>query len=184
MLPPDKRFETLLTARPFAEEYFEMLLTARPLAVEYSEMLITARLYLRTRSLRGSGRDDFSGAQHWLDRVLSLPRVYDYRLLTMLNMLIGVICDVVGSVVEDNKEEVMLQNVHNQITSMVHEINDDNDVLISREEFNQLVAPRLPHPFHRIREPPLRSPDPSAGPPLPKAGAGSSNCARSSRPQV
>ena len=52
--------------------------------------------------------------------------------LTMLDMLIGVICDVVGSVAEDNKEEVMLQNVHNQITSMVHETNDDNDDLIKR----------------------------------------------------
>ena len=132
MLPPDMSFEMLLAARPFAEEYFETLLTARPLAEEYFEMLVTACLYLSARSLRGSGRDDFSGAQHWLDRVLSLPRVYDYRLLTMLNMLIGVICDVVASVVEDNKEEVMLQNVHNQITSMVHEINDDNDDLIMR----------------------------------------------------
>ena len=103
MLPPDKYFEMLLTARPFAEEYIEMLFTARPLAVEYFEMLFSARLYLRARSLRGSGRDDFSGAQYWLDRVLSLPRVYDYRLLTMLNMLIGVICDVVASVVEDTK---------------------------------------------------------------------------------
>ena len=104
--------------------------------------------------------------------------------LTMLNMLIGAICDVVGSVAEVNKEEVMLQNVHYQITSMVHEINDDNDVLISREEFKQLVAPLLPHPFHRSREPPLCSPGSSAGPPLPKAGAGSSNCVRSSRLQV
>ena len=149
MLPPDKYFEMLLIARPFAEEYFEMLLTARPLAEKYLEMLFTARLYLRARSLRGSGRDVFSGAQHWLDRVLSLPRVYDYRLLTMLYMLIGVICDVVGSVVEDNTEEVMLQNVHNQITSMVHEINDVNDDLVKKGF--QAVGDSYPNTKDRTR---------------------------------
>jgi len=60
--------------------------------------------------------------------------------LTLLNMLLGVICDVVGDVASENKEQVELKNVNDQITHMLEVADDNDDNEITRGEFASLFT--------------------------------------------
>lgn len=62
--------------------------------------------------------------------------------LTLMNMLIGIICEVIGAVSSLEKETMLLQDVKADLWDMLVEMNvvKDNDDRISKLEFNALLA--------------------------------------------
>mmetsp|Transcript_26787 Transcript_26787/g.48647 ORF Transcript_26787/g.48647 Transcript_26787/m.48647 type:complete len:214 (-) Transcript_26787:260-901(-) len=72
--------------------------------------------------------------------------------LTVMNMLVGVLCEVVSVVSSVEKEQMALNFVKNKVLSLVHEsgLGKDESVRISRDEFQQLLL--LPEGARVIQE--------------------------------
>jgi len=72
--------------------------------------------------------------------------------LTIINMLVGVLCEVVSVVSSVEKEQMALNFVKNKVLSLVHEsgLGKDESVRISRDEFQQLLL--LPEGARVIQE--------------------------------
>jgi hypothetical protein len=58
---------------------------------------------------------------------------------TVLNMLIGVLCEVVGAVASVEKEEMTICTVKGDLQSIVNQIDENGDTKISRDEFMQII---------------------------------------------
>merc|ERR1719253_49417 len=59
---------------------------------------------------------------------------------TILNMLIGVLVEVVGSVSVGEKEKAVITTVADQLSAIFREIDVDGSGLISRMEFDDMVS--------------------------------------------
>merc|ERR1719487_2612738 len=71
--------------------------------------------------------------------------------LTLMNMLIGILCDVVSGVSNDAKEEVFLKEVELQIGRLALELDLDQNGSISKTEFVQLINdPLMTHTFDAL----------------------------------
>jgi len=60
--------------------------------------------------------------------------------MTLMNMLIGVLCEVVSVVAAVEKEEMMVSFVKGKLQSILREIDIDNDNAISKAEFQKLLG--------------------------------------------
>merc|ERR1712176_730776 len=60
--------------------------------------------------------------------------------LTILNMLIGVLCDVVSAVADVEKEEIAFLNTRDKIQAVMKDLDTDNDNVISAAEFKMLAC--------------------------------------------
>jgi voltage-gated sodium channel len=61
-------------------------------------------------------------------------------MFTLMNMLIGVLCEVVTAVSEQSQEETKIDFVRERLLTVLNEIDEDANGMISRVEFNQLCA--------------------------------------------
>jgi hypothetical protein len=59
--------------------------------------------------------------------------------LTVMNMLIGVLCEVISSVAAEEKESMMIDKVNETFRSIVDELDENNDGQLSWEEFQAIV---------------------------------------------
>mmetsp|Transcript_99433 Transcript_99433/g.213021 ORF Transcript_99433/g.213021 Transcript_99433/m.213021 type:complete len:555 (-) Transcript_99433:51-1715(-) len=62
--------------------------------------------------------------------------------LTVMNMLIGVLCEVVAGVASTEKESMMISFVQEKLQQIMKEIDDDCDLQVSRTEFLQILDRR------------------------------------------
>lgn len=60
--------------------------------------------------------------------------------MTFLNMLIGVLCEVVSSVAESEKEKATITFVKENLVTVLNKIDEDNSGQISREEFQYFLT--------------------------------------------
>lgn len=59
--------------------------------------------------------------------------------VTMMNMLIGVLCEVMGTVAAVEKEEITCSIVKREVAAALHICDTDNNGLISQQEFHQIL---------------------------------------------
>jgi len=60
--------------------------------------------------------------------------------LTVMNMLIGVLCEVVSLVSATEKEDMMVNFVTGKLQQILMSLDADNDMLISKDEFAQILT--------------------------------------------
>lgn len=71
--------------------------------------------------------------------------------LTLMNMLIGILCDVVSNVSATGKEEAFVTEVEKQISRLASEIDSDGSGSISQEEFELIIHdPHLATSFDEL----------------------------------
>jgi hypothetical protein len=70
--------------------------------------------------------------------------------LTVMNMLIGVLCEVISAVAEEEKESMMIDKVKEKFSSIVEELDRNKDGVLSWEEFKK--NSRHPRGIACIRE--------------------------------
>jgi len=63
--------------------------------------------------------------------------------LTVANMLIGVICDIIGNMSEEKQEENIKEKLHACIAGVFSRINEDGNQTISKSEFGQMISDRV-----------------------------------------
>jgi voltage-gated sodium channel len=61
-------------------------------------------------------------------------------MFTVLNMLIGVLCEVVAAVSEASKEETLIDFVRKELREVLDEHDDDGNGMVSRSEFKAIVT--------------------------------------------
>jgi len=59
--------------------------------------------------------------------------------MTVLNMLIGVLCEVISAVAEEEKESMMVDKVNEKFFSIVRDLDKDNDGTLSWTEFEDIM---------------------------------------------
>lgn len=59
--------------------------------------------------------------------------------LTVMNMLIGVLCEVISSVAAEEAESLMVEKVADKFKSIVAELDEDNDGSLNWEEFQKIL---------------------------------------------
>jgi len=59
--------------------------------------------------------------------------------LTIMNMLIGILCDVVSGVSETAKEEAFVKEIESQLETLAAKLDPDGDRRVSREEFLNIM---------------------------------------------
>lgn len=73
---------------------------------------------------------------------MAFALVIIFSALTMMNMLVGVMCDVIGNVTSKEKEEMQVASVKRELHELLEGMNRD-DGYISKEEFaDLLLSPR------------------------------------------
>jgi len=60
--------------------------------------------------------------------------------LMVMNMLIGVLCEVVSAVAETEKEEMLLSFVKEKMKTVLERIDEDNNGTVSRDEFTKILS--------------------------------------------
>jgi len=74
----------------------------------------------------------------WLYYVLFLL-FYIFASLTIMNMLIGILCDVVATVAESEKEDALVSEMENTITGLAVSLDIRRRHSISKEEFDKII---------------------------------------------
>jgi hypothetical protein len=59
--------------------------------------------------------------------------------LTVMNMLIGVLCEVIAAVAEQEKEGMMVDKMKEKFTSIIHRLDSNHDGVVSWEEFQKIM---------------------------------------------
>jgi hypothetical protein len=59
--------------------------------------------------------------------------------LTVMNMLIGVLCEVISAVAEEEKESMMVDKVHDKFADVVKSLDKDGSGMLSWDEFQQIM---------------------------------------------
>lgn len=59
--------------------------------------------------------------------------------LTIMNMLIGVLCEVISAVAEEEKESIMVDKVNETFGTIVSDLDENNDGTLSWEEFQHIL---------------------------------------------
>jgi len=58
---------------------------------------------------------------------------------TVMNMLIGVLCDVMSNVADDQKDDTVVSQLKNQIEQLIAEVDLDGDMMVSKTEFAHML---------------------------------------------
>merc|ERR1719183_1631661 len=77
-------------------------------------------------------------AQKWSMAVVYLIYVF-LTMFTVLNMLIGVLCEVVSQVDAKSKEDILIDYVRETLLKTLMELDEESDGMISRREFDALM---------------------------------------------
>merc|ERR550537_146 len=59
--------------------------------------------------------------------------------MTVMNMLIGVLCEVISAVAEEEKESMMVDKVNEKFSTIVEQLDSDNDGTLSWDEFQKIL---------------------------------------------
>jgi len=59
--------------------------------------------------------------------------------LTIMNMLIGILCDVVSNVASEEAEDAFVHEVENLVTKLMAELDEDGSGTLSKEEFDGII---------------------------------------------
>lgn len=59
--------------------------------------------------------------------------------LTLMNMLIGILCDVVSNVATDEKEDSFVQEVEGLVGHLMEDLDTDGSHTLSKDEFDQII---------------------------------------------
>jgi len=59
--------------------------------------------------------------------------------MTVMNMLIGVLCEVISAVAEEEKESMMIDKVNEKFGGIVAELDSNNDGTLSWDEFQRIL---------------------------------------------
>jgi hypothetical protein len=59
--------------------------------------------------------------------------------MTVMNMLIGVLCEVISAVAEEEKESMMVDKVHEKFSQIVEQLDKNSDGNLSWDEFQQIL---------------------------------------------
>lgn len=59
--------------------------------------------------------------------------------MTVMNMLIGVLCEVISAVAQEEKEGMTVDKVHEQFGEIVQELDENGDGTLSWEEFQKIM---------------------------------------------
>jgi len=59
--------------------------------------------------------------------------------LTVMNMLIGVLCEVISSVAQEEQESMVVEKVNDKFSAIVRELDTDNDGTLSWSEFEKII---------------------------------------------
>merc|ERR1712224_647703 len=71
--------------------------------------------------------------------------------LTLMNMLIGILCDVITCVSSDNNEERFRKEVDSQVERLAAYIDSDKSGTISKDEFDLVISdPHLATSLHEL----------------------------------
>lgn len=82
--------------------------------------------------------DDIINSKNW--SVLALFLIFlMLSALTVMNMLIGVLCEVVSEVADRERQEIMAEMLAARLKSIVEELDDDHDETISYTEFMAIM---------------------------------------------
>mmetsp|Transcript_60736 Transcript_60736/g.144652 ORF Transcript_60736/g.144652 Transcript_60736/m.144652 type:complete len:826 (-) Transcript_60736:167-2644(-) len=97
--------------------------------------------------LHGTLLDDINWLQHKISKDSKLCTVIFFLFvllasLTVMNMLIGVLCEVVSSVAAFEKEEMVVSFVKSKITDIVNKIDRDQSGKVNKEEFLKILEER------------------------------------------
>jgi len=60
--------------------------------------------------------------------------------LTLMNMLVGILCNVVSVVSESSKEENFVKDIEAQLAALAEKLDPDGDGRVSREEFLNIIS--------------------------------------------
>jgi hypothetical protein len=60
--------------------------------------------------------------------------------LTIMNMLIGVLCEVISAVAASEKESMMVDKIHEKLSVIVQELDKNQDGTLSWDEFQQILS--------------------------------------------
>merc|ERR1719343_540451 len=60
--------------------------------------------------------------------------------LTLMNMLIGALCEVVSVVAREQSEITKVDACKEKLTSLLHEMDDNHDMKISKDEFMSIMV--------------------------------------------
>mmetsp|Transcript_28057 Transcript_28057/g.77511 ORF Transcript_28057/g.77511 Transcript_28057/m.77511 type:complete len:494 (-) Transcript_28057:622-2103(-) len=58
---------------------------------------------------------------------------------TVMNMLIGVLCEVISSVAQEEQESMVVEKVNDKFSAIVRELDTDNDGTLSWSEFEKII---------------------------------------------
>lgn len=58
---------------------------------------------------------------------------------TVMNMLIGVLCDVMSNVADDQKDDSAVNQLKSQIETLIREVDVDGDMMVSKKEFAAML---------------------------------------------
>jgi len=94
--------------------------------------------------LHGTLLDDINWLQHKISKDSKLCTVIFFLFvllasLTVMNMLIGVLCEVVSAVAATEKEEMLVNYVNDKLRDVVMLLDRDGDMKISKSEFMRLL---------------------------------------------
>jgi hypothetical protein len=59
--------------------------------------------------------------------------------LTVMNMLIGVLCEVISAVAEEEKEAIMIDKVKEKFSGLIRRLDQDSDGVVSWDEFQKIL---------------------------------------------
>eukprot|EP00747_Dinoflagellata_sp_TGD_P146579 gnl/TRDRNA2_/TRDRNA2_176707_c2_seq2.p1 gnl/TRDRNA2_/TRDRNA2_176707_c2~~gnl/TRDRNA2_/TRDRNA2_176707_c2_seq2.p1 ORF type:complete len:429 (-),score=109.29 gnl/TRDRNA2_/TRDRNA2_176707_c2_seq2:800-2086(-) len=90
--------------------------------------------------------DEFSGMLALILIFVFMPLAS----LTIMNMLIGVLCEVVSAVAAEEKEAILTETVTEKMSIMIQGLDTDSNDKISYKEFKQIL--NIPKALHALQE--------------------------------
>merc|ERR1719356_2447761 len=72
--------------------------------------------------------------------------------MTVLNMLIGVMCELIGSTAECEREAVILENVRENVQDILDTVDSDGNGMISEDEFVKILESEEAVILENVRE--------------------------------
>eukprot|EP00929_Paragymnodinium_shiwhaense_P056748 TRINITY_DN2840_c0_g1_i1.p1 TRINITY_DN2840_c0_g1~~TRINITY_DN2840_c0_g1_i1.p1 ORF type:complete len:734 (+),score=151.16 TRINITY_DN2840_c0_g1_i1:201-2402(+) len=121
---------------------FTQLAKETPLAIKYFPS-ITYSMY--TLLISGTFLDNIGavcndlGEQGGLSMQFIMFLFILMSALTVMNMLIGVLCEVVSAVAATEKEDMLMTFIQSKMREIVAEIDENGDCTISKEEFEKVI---------------------------------------------
>jgi voltage-gated sodium channel len=125
-------FTQLTVATPLGETYFSGVWMGMYSLIIYATFLDDLSVFM----------DDIVAESTHL-RIILLPLALTFiglSALTLMNMLVGVLCEVVANVAEKEKQEILTEMVIQKMQKVAESLDEDGNLCISYEEFSLIVS--------------------------------------------